>query len=142
MKFYNISLHHLKTSIDGWPIVRNHREFLSCTVTSFSFTGMETDNSKRKGVLENCSSLFPIRKCLWFVPSLQYIFTSSTICPGPRSGSASKKLLCSPKQFSVCPSPAEINEVHTNASRGSQTFQASLSRHLPACGMRKAEGVP
>jgi len=54
MQSYTTSLHCLKTCVDGWSIVRNHREFLSCriAVTSFRFTRMKTDNSERNGVPE------------------------------------------------------------------------------------------
>lgn len=138
MQSYKISLHHLKTSIDGWPIVRNHREFLSCTVTSFSLTGMKIDNSERKGVLENSSSLFPIRKGLQFIPSLEHIFVGSTICSGPCSGSAFKKPPCSAKHFSVCPHPAEINEVHASGSKGIPNFPAFPE--LASRSLRDGEG--
>lgn len=144
MQSCKISLHRLKTSVDGWSIVRNHREFLSCciAVTSFSFTGMKIDNSERKGVLEISSSLFPIRKRLRLIPPLQPVFVSSTNCSNPRSGSDSRKLPCSAKHFSICPSPAEVNEVDANAPSGSQASQPSLNRHLPACGTGRSEGAP
>lgn len=144
MQSYKISLHRLKTSVDGWSIVRNHREFLSCciAVTSFSFTRMKIDNSKRKGVLEISSSLFPIRKRLRLIPPLQPIFISSTNCSNPRSGSDSRKLPCSAKHFSICPTPAEVNEVDANAPSGSQASQLPPNWHLPACGPRRTEGVP
>lgn len=136
MQSYKISLHRLKTSVDGWSIVRNHREFLSCciAVTSFSFTRMKIDNSKRKGVLEISSSLFPIRKRLRLIPPLQPIFISSTNCSNPRSGSDSRKLPCSAKHFSICPTPAEVNEVDANAPSGSQASQ------LPRTGVCQPVG--
>lgn len=58
MQSYKISLHHFKT-IDGWPIVRNHREFLSCTVTSFSFRD-ENNNSEKKGVWRTPAHCFQL----------------------------------------------------------------------------------
>lgn len=123
--------------------MRNHREFLSCriTVTSFSFTRMKIDNSERKGVLEISSSLFPIRKRLWLIPPLQPIFVSSTNCSNPRSGSDSRKLPGSSKHFSICASPAEVNEVDANALRGSQPSQPFPEWCPPACGAGRADGV-
>lgn len=144
MQSYKISLHRLKTSIDGWSIVRNHREFLSChiAVTSFSFTRMKIDNSERKGVLEISSSLFPIRKRLWLIPPLQPLFVSSTNCSNPHSGSDSRKLSCSVKHFGTCPSPAEVNEVDANTPCRSQASQPSLNRHLLARGGWRDPPVP
>lgn len=85
--------------------MKNHREFLSCciTVTSFSFTRMKIDNSKRKGVLEISSSLFPIRKQLRLIPPLQPVFVCSTNCSNPCSGSDSRKLPCSAKHSAYAP---------------------------------------
>lgn len=134
MQSYKISLHHLKTSIDGWPIVRNHRQFLSCTVTSFSFTGMKIDNRERKGVLENSSSLFPIRKRLWFIPSLLQIFASSTNCSGPRSGSGSRNL---PAQQS----PSACAPVLLKSTRSTQMLQGDLKlSSLPRAGVSQPAG--
>lgn len=144
MQSYKISLHRLKTSVDGWSIVRNHREFLSCriTVTSFSFTRMKIDNSERKGVLEISSSLFPIRKRLRLVPPPQPVFVSSINCLNPRSGSDSRKPPCSAKHFSLCPSPAEVNKVDANAPSRSPASQPSPNRRPQPAGPGRQRESP
>lgn len=95
---------------------------------------MKIDNSERKGVLENSSSLFPIRKRLWFIPSLLQIFASSTNCSGPRSGSGSRNL---PAQQS----PSACAPVLLKSTRSTQMLQGDLKlSSLPRAGVSQPAG--